>query len=1123
MAFSDYSTNQEYSAPPSDDEGASFTESARSVKDPYYSNEEIAILHSIVAAAEERVNHGRDPKPLPVAALFQAYDDILPEYGIDPDEDKHFSAFIFRIGGEEEHETLGDKFQAILGRMGIALEFGDDTSASLHNSSRSQEDGQSTRPLETRKGDTSASVTVPPVGIRRYEQPKPTVTEYESDETKESSGSPESTRPADQHNHNGVEDSWDDSSFDADPEVEAALQAARQVAAANALDRWRDAVAARHPMEPEAVSRAKDGKQAPASHPPVAPSNGMQGVHFKSDRLFQQLQPVEETTAEYRLDERPQPFHPSAESRIPTQQRRSLLSALDIWRHSKEQHKGQAASAQAPGATGTRPGVTTTKKPLTLPAATDATSPQDVGGTWRRSLERAVAKSNKPLETPKQAQKLTAAAQAEEQRMQAIAARAREIFLASKVFNHWADKTARRLEREAVARRHMIRFRCFHAWSQLPTSRLPEVDRLRVVTASQKLKRAVAENEEQLRISASASYNSHRSKKVTAVLDRWRCVIRAADTRQKVALRERLNTARRWMRRADNDASLEAALHTHRHLMHNLNALIRWQGKAELGAARQQASVQLGFEKRAHDLLRIWWDQAEVGRRAQAYRRAYLMDKASHAFDLWNLRARAQAFKWRNEYVSASRTFDLWEHRANANVQQQRVAAAHYELRARARVLSTVRTSISQRAQLTRRNNNARLYICATRLLDVVQKTVARRQAQDKATLRKRLEEVYRRFSKEKKKRSCLAAVDRWRAAATHDQHEFDRASRIRATKEQEHRVAMLDTWAGRTIEHQQTNYQMRLRHAVGFLNSWSEQAVYHQEQDGVARETWIFKKRSRYQKTWSNSAIQQGGQAHTAVALSRRYARSSRNKAFQRWRGQCLQDETIAVRQTPARASLGRSSLMHTTSRMPSARTAQYGMDTPSKGTWQPQLAASGIFARTMPPLREADEDQSPLLSPTGASSGAQLEQGPRRFPRLLPATPNVASSTTPRGPPPAIFGNEVAIRPRAAPSALRPAQSASQSSMARPVLATPSRPANAGSRTQPASAQHPLRFASTQRPLFSTPGPRTEQQERRPTPPRSLFESYGQRRSASPTRRSPTKEREERESSPDIYSDGR
>lgn len=111
---------------------------------------DIAVLHSVVAAAQHQLDNAPDPRPLPAAVLFKAYDDVLPDFGIDPDSDDHLSAFIFRIGGEQGHGTLSDKFQAILRRMGIVLEFGEDgtnsprTSISSSNGSFPRNPGRRT-------------------------------------------------------------------------------------------------------------------------------------------------------------------------------------------------------------------------------------------------------------------------------------------------------------------------------------------------------------------------------------------------------------------------------------------------------------------------------------------------------------------------------------------------------------------------------------------------------------------------------------------------------------------------------------------------------------------------------------------------------------------------------------------------------------------------------------------------------------------------------------------------------------------------------------------------------------------------------------------------------------------
>ncbi|KAG5926275.1 hypothetical protein E4U42_003469 [Claviceps africana] len=61
------------------------------------------------------------------------------------------------------------------------------------------------------------------------------------------------------------------------------------------------------------------------------------------------------------------------------------------------------------------------------------------------------------------------------------AARARQIFLASRILSRWADKTAIRVDREAVARRHMVRFRCFNNWLQAPNSTRPRIRHLKAI------------------------------------------------------------------------------------------------------------------------------------------------------------------------------------------------------------------------------------------------------------------------------------------------------------------------------------------------------------------------------------------------------------------------------------------------------------------------------------------------------------------------------------------------------------------------------------------------------------------------------------------------------------------
>jgi protein SFI1 len=87
----------------------------------------IEILHDVVANAQQSLNQLPERDRLPTNALFQAYDTVLPLYGLDPESDQHISRLVFRIGGERGDGSLIDKFRAVMSRMGIDVQF--DTAA----------------------------------------------------------------------------------------------------------------------------------------------------------------------------------------------------------------------------------------------------------------------------------------------------------------------------------------------------------------------------------------------------------------------------------------------------------------------------------------------------------------------------------------------------------------------------------------------------------------------------------------------------------------------------------------------------------------------------------------------------------------------------------------------------------------------------------------------------------------------------------------------------------------------------------------------------------------------------------------------------------------------------------
>ncbi|KAK4156370.1 Sfi1 spindle body protein-domain-containing protein [Chaetomidium leptoderma] len=89
-----------------------------------YSDEDIELVHEIVTRGESLYPTLPERERLPTNALFLAAEEILPRYGYDPeDTPSHIARLIFKIGGQRSGDTLSDKFKAVLGRLGIQLEF----------------------------------------------------------------------------------------------------------------------------------------------------------------------------------------------------------------------------------------------------------------------------------------------------------------------------------------------------------------------------------------------------------------------------------------------------------------------------------------------------------------------------------------------------------------------------------------------------------------------------------------------------------------------------------------------------------------------------------------------------------------------------------------------------------------------------------------------------------------------------------------------------------------------------------------------------------------------------------------------------------------------------------------
>ncbi|KAI0397127.1 hypothetical protein F5Y17DRAFT_416299 [Xylariaceae sp. FL0594] len=94
-----------------------------------FSDDDIKIVYEIVVRAEAILTEDLTPSSrLPTHALFLAYDEILPQYGLDTGE-HHLSKLVFMVGGVRGQDSLMGRFRHVMAQMNIELDIEDDEGA----------------------------------------------------------------------------------------------------------------------------------------------------------------------------------------------------------------------------------------------------------------------------------------------------------------------------------------------------------------------------------------------------------------------------------------------------------------------------------------------------------------------------------------------------------------------------------------------------------------------------------------------------------------------------------------------------------------------------------------------------------------------------------------------------------------------------------------------------------------------------------------------------------------------------------------------------------------------------------------------------------------------------------
>lgn len=994
---------------------------------------DVVILHDIVALAQHDLDIAPSPKPLPAAALFKAYDEVLPQYGIDPDNDHHLSTFIFRIGGEEGHAPLLDKFQAILEHLGITVELGEDLDQEVHDEYDAADVQASPAPSTTRsvRSIFNRALTFHPrvnperaISSRQALARVPELGGPSHEQTEESSlASPAAITTGRHVVRNNMDWLADDLASNNDTKY---IDPERpQLSAKNEtpsrehergpppqlesdLNRWIRAAKAQRDNIFTSPARTV-GTSAPSAMDATTPERPIESRQSQ--------------VPQYLRDQLARPANPSPPS---------LLSLIDGWRGAALQHLHQADSLLSTRA-GTSAGrrlesdtsaghqqveeaeeqgqsMVDTAGGKAQPQHEAQNEPLDHFSATRQAAATAVLSKAKHVDAQRGSLDASlsheeiATMQIQQQKLLYRASRARQLYLASKFFNHWADRTARRLEREGVARRHMIRFRCFRGWTHMPNSRDPAVDRLQLVAAFQKLRRAMLDTQEVLEDRTACGIQLHNRKAVIHALTIWRRNVTVRDAQRRAAERIKTRTALCWqMQTATNAAALEVA-RLRSQQTREASSLRRWHEQADDHRVQTTAARDIGDANLGLTHLRSWWDKSETSRRANVYYNYLYSEKAAHAFSEWNLAARSQAFKWNHDYRTASQVFDRWDVLAQDDRETGVAAQSHYDRRVAARALCGLEKARLDQRRTNRVQGRVRLFLTATKTLKVFDEVVKRRRTEEKERVKKRLMSKYKQASSARKRRQFFTALSRWQQCVNTSRACAQLASETCASREGRKRIDALDAWSECTKLHNEGIDHAVQHYVASWRDHWSTFAEEGSQQDTRAWEAWSLDRQHAALKDWSILSLQRGGQAHTASVAYQKYIRDRRRRALQLWKhrrekANGAEDVEPPLSFTPAPASLRsyRQSWRFFSDRgrgLGNRSSVMSSTDTPTRSTGQISLMSSTMGQNPMPAVQEADENDHSKSSARGEKgfvSPVRSRQDDNVFAALASTTPLV------------------------------------------------------------------------------------------------------------------------------------
>ncbi|KAG6015860.1 hypothetical protein E4U43_004666 [Claviceps pusilla] len=462
------------------------------------------------------------------------------------------------------------------------------------------------------------------------------------------------------------------------------------------------------------------------------------------------------------------------------------------------------------------------------------------------------------------------------------AARARQIFLASRIFSRWADETAIRLEREAIARRHIVRFRCFNSWLQAPNATQPRIRRLKTLSAVQKLQNVVCRNAEQLKLMASSTAALRISKITFQILNLWFSSVLSQIFANRISRLVQVATIDRWLGQTGDCNQLRSNIAWLRGHIKYRRVLHTW---ANYRAKHRFQIISVHQITRRFEGLRwlgAWRNYTEIGFRAESCRQVFAEELSARRLDIWCLKARTEAFRGRRQHKFAMNYVQTWIAAVSRQSAVQASSEDFCRFKSAIKLASHLVAFTQTQQQLDVLGNRALWYIRATFLLERVLTGIRHKKQQIKAVVRRHLMLKYTQVSSKRRRRSFYTALTQWQSRARTSQATV---SQCHTLHDNIYKRAICALWRKQAVKGATLhNLAVNLREQQ-FLNEWHKLAIANYQQQLSAAELWASEQQRQSLKAWARSTLQKGGQAHSADMVRGRHEQNHRNRAFQWWR----------------------------------------------------------------------------------------------------------------------------------------------------------------------------------------------------------------------------------------------